>query len=268
MTERVPAPGPPPVPAYVPPPTAGPTSGSLPAYRDVVPVDRDEDDDEDDEDDDVDEWDKARRRHRRQTVTFAGSLALVLVVGLLAYLTFLGRIPWPFGGKVNTAVSLCKPSKPLAPKTVSLRVYNGSDRKGLATAVTKQLQAFGFVVEDTGNDPLESKLKTPIQVRHGDTGGLGARTVAAYLVGKVEDVVDDRQSESVDVVLGPSFTRVKTRKEVTASLAALSASLPPTCPPGVTDGASPGATPTGTPHPTGTRTSGPTKKPAAATTKK
>ena len=91
--------------------------------------------------------------------------------------------------------------------------------------MTRQLQAFGFVVEDTGNDPLESKLKAPIQVR---TATRGARRPhrGRLTFGKVDDVVDDRQSASVDVAWSTSFARVKTRKEVTASLAALTASLP------------------------------------------
>ncbi len=212
----------------------------------------------------VDGWVKAHRRHRRQTLTFAAGLGFVLVVGLLAYMTFLGRIAWPFGGKVDVNANLCTRSKPLPPKTITLRVYNGSGRNGLAMQVTRQLQAFGFVVEDTGNDPLEAKLTTPIEVRHGDTGVLASKTTAAYLVGKVHDVVDDRQSESVDVVLGKTFSRVKTRKEVTAALVALTSTLPETCPAGATPSGSPspgssGAAPTGAPKPT----LKPTPKPSA-----
>lgn len=214
----------------------------------------------------LDGWTMARRRHRRQTLTFASGLAGVLVLGLLAYMTFLGHISWPFGGKVDVTANLCTRSKPLQPSKITLRVYNGSNRKGLAVQVTRQLQAFGFAVEDTGNDPLEAKLTTPIEIRRGENGVLASKTTQAYLIGKVHEVVDDRQSESVDVVLSKTFTRVKTRKEVAAALAALTNTLPKTCPPGVTQSGStsPGG---GTPQPTGVSKSGPAR-PSAKVTKR
>src|SRR3954451_25358981 len=215
--------------------------------------------------DEVDGWTKARRRHRRQTLTFVSGLAGVLVLGLLAYMTFLGDISWPFGGKVDVTANLCTRSKPLQPSKITLRVYNGSDRKGLAVQVTRQLQAFGFAVEDTGNDPLEAKLTTPLEIRHGENGVLAAKTTQAYLIGKVHEVVDDRQSESVDVVLSKSFTRVKTRKEVAAALVALTNTLPKNCPPGVTQNGSTGG---GTPQPTGVSKSGPAARPSAKATKR
>jgi LytR cell envelope-related transcriptional attenuator len=183
-------------------------------------------------------WEGVRRRRRRQTLTFLGAFAAVIVVGFLAVLTYIGHIPWPFDGKVNTAQSVCTRSKPPPPKRISLRVYNGSTRKGLAKQVAAELKAFGFTIQDTGNDPLEAKLRTPIEIRHGDSGDLAALTTTAYLNGKVRDVRDDRQADSVDVVLGPSFTRVHTRREVSRALAALTPSLPLTCPPGASPPAS------------------------------
>jgi hypothetical protein len=179
-------------------------------------------------------WERVRRRHRRQTLTFLAGLILVLGVGCVAWLTYSGVVPWPFGGKVNTSQTICTRSKPLPPQQITVRVYNGSNRKGLAATVSAQLKGFGFDVEETGNDPLESKLRTAIELRHGDTSDLAALTTRAYLVGKIRDVRDDRQSDTVDVVLGPSFSRVHTRREANRALAALTPYLPLTCPASVT----------------------------------
>jgi hypothetical protein len=179
-------------------------------------------------------WDAVRRRHRRQTLTFLAAFLLVLGVGFVAWLTYSGVVPWPFGGKVNAAQSVCSRSKPLPPQQITLRVYNGSTRRGLAASVSAQLKAYGFNVQDTGNDPLEAKLRTAIELRHGDSGKLAVLTVRAYLAGKVRDVRDDRQADTVDVVLGPSFTHVHTRREANRALAALAPQLPMTCPAGVT----------------------------------
>ena len=177
-------------------------------------------------------WDGARRRHRRQTLTFLGAFLLVLGLGVVAVLTYVGRIAWPFGGTVDLTQGTCTHSQPLPPKKIVLRVYNGSDRKGLAGQVAAQLEAFGFTVQETGNDPLEVKLRTPIEIRHGDSAELAALTTTAYLSGRVRDVRDDRLSDTVDVVLGPTFTHVHTRREVGKALAALTPRLPLTCPAG------------------------------------
>jgi LytR cell envelope-related transcriptional attenuator len=179
-------------------------------------------------------WDAVRRRHRRQTLTFLAGLLVVLAVGSVGWLTYSGVVPWPFGGKVNTSQSICTRSKPELPQEITLRVYNGSNRRGLAASVSAQLKAYGFNVQETGNDPLEAKLRTPIELRHGSSGKLAALTIRAYLAGKVHDVRDDRQADTVDVVLGPSFTGVHTRREANGALAALAGSLPLTCPAGVT----------------------------------
>jgi LytR cell envelope-related transcriptional attenuator len=179
-------------------------------------------------------WEGVRRRHRRQTLTFLAAFLLVIGVGCAAWLTYSGVVPWPFGGKVNAAQSVCTRSKPLSPQQITVRVYNGTNRTGLAASVAAQLKAYGFGVGDTGNDPLEKKLRTPIELRHGDSGDLAALTVQAYLAGKVHDVRDDRQADTVDVVLGPSFAHVRTRREASRALAALAPKLPLTCPAGVT----------------------------------
>ena len=197
------------------PSTGPPTTGGIP----ITPVEGG--------------WDGVRRRHRRQTLTFLAGLILVLGVGCVAWLTYSGVVPWPFGGKVNTSQRICTRSKPLPPRQITVRVYNGSSRKGLAATVSAQLKGFGFQVEEPANDPLEAKLRTPIELRHGDSGDLAALTTRAYLLGKIRDVRDDRQSDTVDVVLGPSFSRVHTRREANQALAGLTPYLPLTCPAGV-----------------------------------
>ena len=202
-------------------------------------------------------WDAVYRRRRRQTVTFVAGFLVVLVLGCLAWLTYAGVVPWPFGGAVSVAQNVCTHSKPLAPKRISVRVFNGSGRDGLARQVATQLKALGFAVKATGNDPLESRIKTQAEVRHGESGDVAAATMSAYLVGKAKDVQDDRQDSSIDLVLGPSFARLHSKSELKKSLAAVTATLPMTCPPGVT----PPPTPTPSVHPKARVTPRPTATP-------
>jgi hypothetical protein len=165
---------------------------------------------------------------------------------------YTGRVAWPFGGRVNVSAQVCTPSKPLPPKQIHVRVYNGSNRAGLAKSVAGQLKALGFVVQETGNDPLEAKITTAVEIRFGDSGELAAKTISAYFAGKVRQRTDDRTNELVDVVLGPKFTRLNTKRETTRALTGARSTLPLTCPPGVTPPPTPTPTPTAKPKPTPT----------------
>ncbi|HYJ76792.1 MAG TPA: LytR C-terminal domain-containing protein, partial [Kineosporiaceae bacterium] len=179
-------------------------------------------------------WERVYRRRRRQTLTFLAGLVGVLVVGFIAWLTYAGVVPWPFGGTVSAAQNVCTHSQPLPPKKISVRVFNGSSRDGLAGDVAGRLKGLGFAVKATGNDPLETKIRTAVEIRHGENGDLAAATMVAYVVGKTKDVQDDRQDATIDLVLGPSFARLHTKAELKKSLAAVTSRLPMTCPLGVT----------------------------------
>jgi hypothetical protein len=201
-------------------------------------------------------WQAVRRRHRRQTATFLVALLGVLGLGAVAGLMFTGRMAWPFGGRVNVSAQVCTPAKAVPPKRIHLRVYNGSSRAGLARAVAAQLKTLGFVVQETGNDPLEAKVTTAVEIRYGETGELAGKTASAYFAGKIRQRLDDRTNDVVDVVLGPKFTRLNTRSETTRALTGARSTLPLSCPPGVTPPPTPTPTPSAKPgkkgHPTPT----------------
>jgi hypothetical protein len=142
-------------------------------------------------------------------------------------------------------------------------VYNGSNRSGLAKTVAAQLKSLGFVVQETGNDPLEAKITTAVEIRYGDSGELAGKTSSGYFAGKVRQRNDGRTNDVVDVVLGPKFTRVNSKREATRILTAPHANLPLTCPPGVT----PPPTPTPTPKPKATPTPAKKAKPTPTPTR-
>jgi len=152
-----------------------------------------------------------RRRPRRQTWTFLGLLAGVLVLGLLSAAVFLGALTWPFGGSPGATPSPC-PSPVNEIQSAALtkvRVLNASDRRGLALATARELQKRGFKVPSPpGNDTGSVKPTTAAVVRHGLAGATAARTVATQVKGKVADEQDDRLGEVVDLVLGQTFALV------------------------------------------------------------
>lgn len=105
----------------------------------------------------------------------------------------------------------------LAPSSVTLRVYNATDHKGLAGTVAKALQARGFKVTEIANDRSGRKVTGVGEIRHGPRGDDAAAFVRAFLPGAT-DYQDTRASATVDVVLGPEFKQLATAEQVSAAL--------------------------------------------------
>jgi LytR cell envelope-related transcriptional attenuator len=150
------------------------------------------------------------RRRRRQTLTFVGLLAGVVVVGLVAATVLTGL--WkPFGSGSTGAVPLC-PTPTTGVQAAALtrvRVLNASTRRGLALATARELQKRGFKVPDApGNDTVGAAASAAALVRHGPGGVVAAHTIATQVKGKVTYEQDQRLGEVVDLVLGPTFALV------------------------------------------------------------
>jgi hypothetical protein len=113
--------------------------------------------------------------------------------------------------------SAAKAPPSLAPSSLTLRVYNATDQKGLAAVVAKSLQARGFKVSEIANDRSGRKVTGVGEVRHGPRGDDAAAYVLAYLPGG-GDYQDTRASSVVDLVLGPTFKQLATPEQVSAAL--------------------------------------------------
>jgi hypothetical protein len=204
----------------------------------------------------------------RHTVTFLGIFAVVLAVGVLAYTFWLGIWAWPFGGP---ATAECVPVVPTptaaAVKDTSVRVYNATNRRGLAMSVAKDLQSRGFLVPMWDNDPASAAMKSAAEVRYGPDGLLAARTIAAQVNGIAVLVPDEnRVGSAVDLVLGAGFKNLRSPADA-AKLLVTPAQAPGACLSGgsaATGGTSAGAT--STPKTGSTPTSTPKSSPAPTAT--
>jgi hypothetical protein len=193
-----------------------------------------------------------RRRERRRTLTFLGIFLGVLAMGLASFTFFQGSWTWPFGTAAASAPVCPTPTQTAPPaKDVTVKVYNASSRQGLARTVAGTLKKRGFEIGEVGNDPQEAKVPGVAVIRHGPAGLEAAKTVAAFLEGKVTFVPDERVSESVDLVLGKKFTKVRSAAAAAKALTPTLATVPAGCSP--TGG-------TGSPSPSGSTS------PAGATT--
>ena len=115
-----------------------------------------------------------------------------------------------------STVAAAPPS--LDPAAVTLRVYNATDKAGLATTVANSLKERGFTVGEIANDTSGRKVTGVGELRHGSLGKDKAEYVKLYLP-NVGDYPDTRADDTVDVVIGPDFTTLATPDEVAAKLA-------------------------------------------------
>jgi hypothetical protein len=218
--------------------------------------------------------DPQARRRKRQAWTFATLVSLVLVTGVVA----LGQAMrwWTIGGEPTRAVRLPCPSETAAdPEQVTLRIYNATDRFGLARTVAREYQARGFTVAAIGNDASGQVYQQSAIVRHGPAGKLAARSVAAQVAGPVSVQQDKRDTKSVDLVLGRGYKAMVPRPQASKAIAPVP--TPAGCrrvtppPPGSVQTTAPPAKPPSKPpskppaRPTGAPASTPASVPARPT---
>ncbi len=153
------------------------------------------------------------------------SLARVRALIVLGVLTFfaLVSVVWAMvtdsqsDGGVNAACATASAAAIPATKAVKVRVYNATDRAGLATTVTAALRKRGFVVIELGNDPQAEEITKPALIRYGPKGAGAARLVEAHLAGsEIQD--DERKDATIDIVLGPTYSALTPAGQVKARL--------------------------------------------------
>jgi predicted amino acid-binding ACT domain protein len=157
----------------------------------------------------------SRDRRRRQTYTFVTIFSLVCLTGLVA----LGNWKqwWTIGGSAQAA-ALCPTQTTIDPRFTNVNVINGTDRKGLATAVAKELQKRQFRVLTITSEAPEEPLKLVVLVRYGPAGALAAHTVALQFPAKTKLVQDQRNDESVDVLIGETYKTMVSGKKALAAI--------------------------------------------------
>lgn len=124
-------------------------------------------------------------------------------------------------GSPVTSASAKPPAspKPLpSPSTITVDVFNATDRQGLAKTTAKQLEGRGFVIGDIANDPVDKPITGSAQVRYGPKGKSQAKVVAAQ-VPQSTLVNDKRADRTVSLALGDGYTGLATPEQAAAALA-------------------------------------------------
>jgi hypothetical protein len=177
-----------------------------------------------------------RRRHmrERQAVIFGTLLAGLALTGLASAAIYTGTLHAPFLARGFSsppptdaaAPPPCPPggATPVPYGQVTVNVFNGSGRLGIAGQTATALKTRGFTIGTTGNAP--APVSGTAYVRFGAAGVAAAYTLAAH-VGSSVLVLDTRSDPTVDLMLGEGFVGLVTATQVT-----LDPAVPFTPPPG------------------------------------
>jgi len=115
------------------------------------------------------------------------------------------------------------------PATVTVNVYNATDRSGLARTTADELKNREFGIGAVANDPLGKSIAGVAEIRYGVDGADNAKLLR-YYAPKAKLVQDKRTDATVDLVLGEQWKAVAPQKAVDAALAKPVASPGPGCP--------------------------------------
>jgi hypothetical protein len=119
----------------------------------------------------------------------------------------------------SSSPKVCSPPPALpAPHSVSVQVFNSTDRSGIATAASDTLRSRGFAIAATPTDATPT-VPGVAEVRYGPSGKAGAMLLGYYFPG-AKLVPANRPDARVDVVLGNAFRAVATPGQVSQAIAA------------------------------------------------
>ncbi|MFG2284922.1 LytR C-terminal domain-containing protein [Streptomyces sp. NPDC048595] len=178
-----------------------------------------------------------RPRHRRRIVLTL--VATVCALGLIGWGTL--QLIDVFGGKGNTAQASpgkkhCQEGgrangaqarsavqKPPAPGTLTVNVFNATQRSGLAKRTADELKKRGFKIGKVGNAPAayDKKVKGAGILLGPKAAVDGPLKVLATQLAGAQQKTDDRKSAELDLILGDAFKDLATQQAAAKSLSVL-----------------------------------------------
>lgn len=145
-------------------------------------------------------------RHLRTAVT------LLVLVGIMVAAAYFGwqRVVGDDADTDAAASDSCVPSTDVtipAPDDVEINVYNATGRSGLAAEVADLMRERGFVIAQVANDPENKDIEGTAEIR-GSQSQQGAAALLTTTVPESVFVPDEREADTLDVVVGEGFTEL------------------------------------------------------------
>ncbi|WP_153397906.1 LytR C-terminal domain-containing protein [Ornithinicoccus halotolerans] len=155
----------------------------------------------------------ARRRRRRAALVLSALILLLLLVFGYAVAYFEGWLPAGDEEGADDAAVTTAPADPgLAPEDVTVNVVNNVGTAGLAGRTAEALQTYGYTVDAVRDDDRDVEVEG-VDIRHGTAGEDAARQLQQDLFPDARLVPDDREDETVDLVLGEGFEELPAAEE-------------------------------------------------------
>ncbi|MBV7412488.1 LytR C-terminal domain-containing protein [Dermabacteraceae bacterium TAE3-ERU27] len=174
--------------------------------------------------------DVRRRRRRDRQRKLAVALITLLVSLLLIKAAFIYVLFWAGSSRDDTATSSAPVAEaagkahgvfcpspgalPAKPETVTVRIFNGTQVKGLAARNAKELTTRGFKVKGVANT---QEANAPLTLRYGRSGLLAATAVAAQFP-RAEKQIDERSDNTVDIIFGEGYPQMISRAQASKLL--------------------------------------------------
>jgi hypothetical protein len=152
-------------------------------------------------------------RHRRRIRT---AITLVILTGLVLWAAWYAWdvVTEPAATEdgsepvVQTPVcAVAVPTDAPPPEEISINVYNGTSRNGLASQVAREMREQGYVILDVANDPLSRSITGVAEVRAANDENLAVQLIMSQFPGATF-VSDEREDEVIDLVLGEQFAAI------------------------------------------------------------
>jgi hypothetical protein len=112
------------------------------------------------------------------------------------------------------------------PRTVKVRVYNATDRLGLARQVAASLHKHRFTILVSSNDTIDRPVTGIGEIRYGSAGEKQALLLSFWFPG-IQLVPDPRTDAAVDLAVGPAYRTLASDAQVRRAKAA-AVDTPPT----------------------------------------
>ncbi len=160
--------------------------------------------------------------HDRQKIVLTAACVLLVVALIIAIPFYTGLISTGSASSASdtstgpnygvTAVCAPEGATGVSTSDITVRVLNGTNSAGLATAVGEELENRGFVLQSVG-DYDSSSVLARTEIRFGSNAIAKAYTVASHFSDAVLRM-DDREDQLIDVIIGSSFYDLKDSDKV------------------------------------------------------
>ncbi|GIF19153.1 ferric-dicitrate binding protein FerR (iron transport regulator) [Actinoplanes tereljensis] len=174
---------------------------------------------------------RGRRRGRRQTAALLVAGAVIATAGGIAVDRSLGGSTVAQTAEQRAAIDPCLLALPDNPAAVRIRVLDGGAAVGVADAAVAELRTRSFSVPaETAGATADRALGAATLV-YGPAAIGAASLLQAEVRGEVSMQFDPaRHDDTIDLVLGPAFTRLATSTELNQNLvSAGEPTAPPEC---------------------------------------